>query len=461
MNTPAVAASRMQSMAHDRLLPLILRLALPSVIGVTVSAAYQLLNAYFVGWLGTAALAAMALSYPFAMCITAIGQIFGAGAASLIARSLGRADDHSANDYASHALWSAMVIAGIAAIAGWLLAPIFLAWLGAGPSTMPLAVAYLHWLLLGYVAVVFNMVCGFIVRADGNTVLSMTTQVSSFAMNAALDPVMIFWLGLGIAGAGIATFLAQLCGLTLYWRHFAGRHGAIVLSWPSVGRCWCRLASVARIGIPPALNTLLAVAAMSMLNGFAARYGEASVAAIGLASRLAMLAVLPLYGLCSGAQSVVGFNVGADNWTRVAQAVRTMVAIALTFAGVYAGWVVWQARTIIGWFAHDSATIEIGGRAILLFHCALPVLGVHQVCLLFMQTKGDAISATLVSVLRHGVFLMPLMVLLQHAYGQGGLLFSVAAADMAAGLIAIVILYSEMRQIDKASRLSQVNGMGR
>jgi len=446
MNKTA-ASSRLQSLERDRLLPLILRLALPSIVGVTVSAAYQLLNAFFVGRLGTAALAAMALSFPFAMCVTAIGQCFGAGAASLLARSLGRADGPAANDYASHALWSAVAAAGVVAVTGWLFAPHLLAWLGTGVATLPLAVGYLHWLLLGYVAVVVNMVCGFIVRAEGNTVLSMKTQISSFAMNAALDPVLIFWLGLGIEGAGIATLLAQFCGLALYWRHFAGRRGAIVLSWPAVGRWWSRLAAIARIGAPSALNTLVAVAAMSMLNGFAARYGEASVAAIGLAGRLAMVAVLPLYGLCIGAQSVVGYNVGAGNWARVAEAVRTMIAVAFAFACVYAGWVVWQAQTIAGWFAHEQATIEIGGRAILLFHCALPVFAMQQVCLMFMQAKGEAVRATLVAVLRQGMFLMPLMALLQSAYGRDGLLFSVPTADMAAGLIAVVMLYRQMRQI--------------
>lgn len=448
-----LSADRLHSIEHDRLLPLILRLALPSVIGVSVSAAYQLLNAFFVGQLGTAALATMALGFPFAMCIAVIGQCFGVGSASVIARSLGSSDTQTASEYASFAFWCSIAVSAIVALMVGLFASWILQLLGATLTTIPLVVSYVHWLLLGYVAIVANMVCGFIVRAEGNTALSMQTQLISFAMNAILDPIFIFWAGWGTDGAGIATFVAQLFGLGLYFRYFTRRKDTVSISWINIFRYFEHLRNILRIGISSALNTLISILAMSVLNSLAAQYGEATVAGTGLAARLLIISSLPLNGLCIGAQSIIGYNVGANNWLRVSATVKTMLAIALCFTVTYAFLIVWKAEDVAALFSEDENVIKIGGYAIALFHYALPFLALQQVCLMFMQSKGEAKRAIMLAVLRQGVFLLPLMVLLNMIYGKNGLLYSVPFADAAVGIVSIFLLVKQMTLINSATRV--------
>ena len=315
------AEARITALQTAELRPLILKLAVPSIVGVGVSAVYQVLNAFFVGMLGTHAMAAMALTFPLAMLVTAIGQCFGAGAASNIARSLGRNDHAGASICATTAAIGGTATAAILAGILLLVARPLLLFLGATTNTLPLGLAYTSWLLVGYVANAFNMVCGFVVRAEGNTRFSMKTQIVAFALNALLDPLLIFWLKLGIAGAGLVTLFAQAAALLMYLCYFLQRRGAVRLMLPRRASMPARTWAIVTIGTPSAISTVASTLTLLVMNKLAAPFGDNAVAGIGIAARLATVASLPVSGLCIGAQSVLGFNLGAGNWARVHAAV--------------------------------------------------------------------------------------------------------------------------------------------
>lgn len=441
------AEARITALQHAKLLPLILKLAVPSIIGVSVSAAYQLLNAFFVGMLGTLPMAAMALTFPLAMLLTAIGQCFGAGVASNIARSLGHNDRANASMFATTAIIVGTATAATLAGIILLIAKPLLISMGATTNTLPLGLIYAKWLLVGYVANIINMVCGFVVRAEGNTRFSMMTQIVAFALNALLDPLLIFWLGFGIAGAGLATLLAQSVAVVMYLCHFIQRRGAVGLILHRHALTLARTRAIVTIGAPAAISTVVSVLAMSAMNKLAAPFGDTAVAGIGIAARLFSIASLPVSGLCIGAQAVLGFNLGSGDFIRVRTAVVVIIKLALMFTCSYALAVTLFSADIALGFSKDQGVLVIAEYAIRLFHFGLPLFALQYVTMALLQAKGEAIRASLLAVARQGLLMVPLMIILHRFYGINGIIFSQLLAEVIAAMLAGLILTRQLSSL--------------
>lgn len=437
--------AKLEELGTGRLLPLILRLAIPSIIGLSVSAAYQLLNAYFMGRLGTHAIAAVALAFPLVMLMTAVGQCMGAGAASHISRNLGRGDLSAAHMHATSGLLLGMTTASAIAALALSLAPQILVRIGATDTTLPTALIYARWMLAAYVGNAFNLICGFIVRAEGDTRLSMITQIVAFTLNALLDYVFIFILGWGVKGAVAATLLAQLAAAAIYLVHFLFSKGSIRLVRPQPGLDNMR--AILSIGTPSALSLVVAVAAMAAMNKLAGQYGDTAVAGVGIATRLLTVAILPVTGLCIGAQAVLGYNMGAQNGKRVASAMRVMAGLGLAYTGTYTLMVVAFAKTFAAVFTHDPAVISIAAHAIAMFHLGLPMFAMQAMAMTLFQAEGQAFHASLVALLRQGILLLPLMLVLQHLFGMKGLVVSQTLAEIAAGAVACCLLVRQSHSL--------------
>jgi len=439
------AEGRVAALETGALFPLVARLAVPSIIGVSVSAVYQVLNAFFVGKLGTHATAAMAVTFPIAMLLTAVGQCFGVGTASIVARSLGRNDRGEANRFATAGVVCGTAVAGLLAVLLIVIARSLLTLLGATPNTLSMGLTYASWLLVGYVANVFNMVCGFIVRAEGNTRFSMATQIAAFATNALFDPVFIFVCKLGIAGAGAATLLGQSFAGLMYISYFSRQRGTVKL---------CRLRpvllhnhglAIVRIGGSSAIGAVAGMLSLSALNRVAAPYGDGAVAGIGIASRLVLVATLPVSGLCIGAQSVLGFNLGARNWVRVKEAVSVIVRLALAFTGCYAAIIFLTASDVVQVFSGNVAVLNVARRAVQIFHLGLPLFAVQAVTMALLQAKGEAARASLLAVARP--LMVPLLVVMKSCGGLGGLMLAQLSIDGIIGALAVILLIRELRRL--------------
>ncbi|MGY0569662.1 MATE family efflux transporter [Bradyrhizobium sp. RDM12] len=207
-------------LSDPNLLSLILRLAIPSVVGLSIHALQQVVNAIFVGALGAQAIAAVSMTLPIVVLLAAAGQGIGVGTASFISRHLGARDYLEASRGASTALALTAPIGIIVTLALLPNLPAIFATLGATPTIMPVALDYAGTVLLGYTPMLLNTVSGFIVRAEGYTRLSMWAMMTAFILNAVLDPIFIFSLDLGVRGAALATLVSQIAAVGLYIAYF-------------------------------------------------------------------------------------------------------------------------------------------------------------------------------------------------------------------------------------------------
>ncbi|KRQ03853.1 MATE family efflux transporter [Bradyrhizobium manausense] len=434
-------------LSDPNLSSLILRLAIPSIVGLSINALHQVVNAIFVGALGTQAIAAVSMTFPIVVLLTAVGQGIGVGTASFISRHLGAGEYLEASRGASTALALAAPI-GIMFTAALLLnlRGIFVT-LGATPTIMPLALDYATTILFGYTLMLLNIVNGFIVRAEGNTRFSMWTMMTAFILNAALDPVLIFLLDLGVRGAALATLVSQIAAISLYIAYFTKLRGMVLVRMSHISLRTARIRQLALIGAPATMTSILSAIASMLLYGAAAPFGDDSIAAVGIAVRLLVIGALPITGFCIGSQAVLGFGWGARDFARVLKAAKVMLSVAFALSVAYSAAVVILARPLVRLFSDSEKVTEIAVSSCIVFHLFFWLFGIQSFVTTMLQSFGRARLSAVVSLARQSYLFIPAVLLFPVIWGFKGLLASQAFAELGAGMIALFVMFNQFAEL--------------
>lgn len=439
-------------LASPRLGRLIRRLALPSVVGLSINALYHIVDAFFVGRLGPEAVAAVSLAFPLLILLVALAEGFGVGAAATIARLLGARRRVRAGQAATLAL---AMSAATAVVATALLLPVLepaLLLLGATPTALPLALPYTALLVGGSVMLFLQIGCDFIAIAEGNSRFSMLTLLGSFLLNMILDPVFIFWLDMGVPGAALATLVAQVSALAAYAVYFGRRLGTVRLH-PRLlrhGRGTAR--RIVTMGTSAALATGLTALAFMLIYRLAGAHGDAALAGVGIALRLLAGGTLPVMGFCLGTQPILGYAWGAGDPARVRRALRLMLAATTAFAAVHATAMIAFAPQVVGLFTDDAATIAIGTQAVRVFHLFHVAFGLYMVTVALLQATGRPKPAALLLLAPRGLFLIPALLVLPPLFGLDGLIASQALAGALSALLAAAVLRATLAVLQPAER---------
>ncbi len=427
------------SLLDGKVSRLIMRLAIPSIIGLSINGLQQVVNAIFVGRLGPQAIAAVSIAFPFVVLLSAVGQGIGAGTASFVSRNLGAGNSLEASRGASLALALAPLI-GLALTVTLLFSlRDALALLGASPTILPAALHYASTLLVGYTLTLLNMVNGSIVRAEGNTRFSMWTMLTAFTLNALLDPVLIFTLDLGVRGAALATLLSQIVASSMYVVYFAKQRGIVRFRTSYITFSGDRVKQIAAVGAPVTINGILTAASFMLLYRAAATFGDNSVAAVGIAARLLTIGTFPIVGFCIGSQAVLGFSWGAQDFARVRKAASFMLSTVCAYSVIFSAVVVIFARPIVHLFSDSEDVAEIAVSTCTMFHLFFGLFGVQQVVITMLQSFGRARLSAVVCFARQGYLFVPAILLFPRIWGFTGLLVSQAVAELLAGLLAVFV----------------------
>ncbi|WP_040577546.1 MATE family efflux transporter [Methylopila sp. M107] len=424
-------------LASPDLKRLIVRLALPAVVGLSANAAHHTANALFVGAISLEALAAVTAALPIVMLVAAIGEGLGVGAAATIGRLLGEGRPGRASVTASTVIAVAFPV-GLALTAALLVArrPL-LELFGAPAGAMPMAETYLVVVACGATLILLQVICDFVAISEGNTRFSMWTLIGGFGLNVALDPILIFWLDMGVGGAALATILSQIVVLCVYGFYFRRRLGVLRVAARNVRIGGAILKPVVAVGLPAAAASALTGAAFAVLYRSAAEHGgEAGLAAVGIALRVLTLGTLPVIGFALGAQAALGFAWGAGDRPRVVAATRFMLAASTGFATLYGLAVVAFARPIASLFTSDAATIELAAVALVAAHVAFPLIGARYVLLVLLQAIGRTRQAGLLALAPNGYLLAPPLGVLPMRFGFSGVVWSLAVAAILTGALA-------------------------
>lgn len=438
-------------MTTEPVCPLIVRLAVPTIISMLITAVYNTADTYFVSQLNKSASGAVGIVMPLMALIQAVGFTLGMGAGSNISRLLGEKQNEKACEYGSKALFAAVTLGAVITGVCFIFFENLLLLLGSTNTILPFARQYAFYILCAAPLFTALFVLNNILRGEGKAFFSMMGVAAGGILNIIIDPIFINNLSFGIAGAAIATAISQLVSVMILLMPFIFKKTIIRLSFSHLFRNAEVYLQILRIGLPSLLRQGLASLATILLNNSAANISDAAVSAMTIVTKVSMMINSAFIGFGQGFQPVVGYNHGAGLHDRVRRAFTFTLAVGtglLTVLGI-ATWLL--AERIMSAFIDDSEVVEIGIAALRAQCIATPFMAPGIVTNMVLQSVGKAFGASVLSSARQGLFFIPLILTLPHFFGTQGLIWSQPVADLLTLVAAIPFGVIFLKNLKKAA----------
>lgn len=445
------AEQKRNYMLEEPVEKLVCRLAIPTILSMLVTSFYNMADTFFVGKLDTQSTAAVGIVFSLMAIIQAVGFLFGHGSGNFISRKLGAGEIEEAERMSAVGFFTSFMAGVIIMISCMFFIEPLSYLLGSTETIQPYTVAYLRIILIGAPAMTASLVLNNQMRFQGSAFYAMIGIVSGAVINIVLDPILIFWCGMGVAGAALATTISQylsFCFLLIMIR----RGGNIQIRFQNFKPSLHFYAEVIRGGIPSLFRQGLASVATICLNHAAGVYGDAAIAGMSIVSRIMMFVNSALIGFGQGFQPVCGFNYGAKRYKRVLDAFAFCVKVAFFFLVGVAILVFIFAPGLVAVFRKgDPDVIEVGTAALRYSVVALPLSAWIIMCNMMLQSIGKGLKASIVASARQGIFFLPLIAILPYFLGLAGVEACQAVSDVFALTVSIplgVSVIKEMRQAD-------------
>ena len=426
---------------------LICKLAVPCIISMLVTAFYNMADTYFVGMLkSNAATGAVGVVFSMMAIIQAVGFFYGQGSGNYISRELGKKNYQEASNMAATGFFAALATGLLICILGQIFLEPLAYLLGSTPTILPYTEEYLRVILFGAPWMTASLVLNNQLRVQGSANYAMVGIVSGAFLNIALDPLLIFGMKLGVAGAGWATIISQFVSFCLLlWGCSKGSN--IKIHWRNVKIKWFYFRMIIKGGLPSLARQSLASVATICLNHTAQPFGDAAIAAMGVVQRITMFGASAMLGFGQGFQPVCGFNYGAGLYSRVKKGfwfcvkISGIFLIGISFAGFLC------APYLISLFRNDPDVVEIGTKALQYQCMTFWVQSWIIMSNMMMQSMGRTAPATFLSVARQGLFFIPLVLFLSSLLGLTGIQVSQSVSDLLTFLCAVPIQIQVLRNL--------------
>lgn len=429
---------------------LVMKMAVPTIISMMVTALYNIIDAFFVGHISTEATAGVGVSFAYMTFINAIGFFFGHGSGNFISTALGAKKYKEAEKMAATGFISSMTIGVIAGVVGLCLLSPLSRMMGATPDIVPYSNDYLIFILIGTPFMMSSLTLNNQLRLQGNARYAMVGIATGAVLNIFLDAYFIYGLGMGVMGASLATCISQMVGWVVL---FLGteRSGNVHIRFRNFTPTLRSYIDIFNGGLPSLCRHVFVCISTIMLNRYAAFYAvpgtEASaIAAFAIVSRIMMFAFSLILGIGQGFQPVCGFNYGAGLHERVRKsfifttelATVVLTMISITFA-------IFAPDLIKIFRSEDAELIKIGAEALRWQCLSFPLVGVSMVTNMMYQTTRKTLIATVLSMGRQGIFFIPTIMILPLFIGLQGVEMTQAVADALTFLLALPFAIKEMK----------------
>jgi len=431
---------------------LLVRLGIPSMLGMLVIALYNVVDTYYIAALGTEAVGAASVVFPITMLVSGIAFAFGSGAASSVSRLMGKGDGEGMLKTANTALFSAL---GIATIVAGLIAvfysPVLRAF-GATEAILPYALDYGRIILIGSVINIGTVTSNNLIRAEGFAKISMVTMSIGAVLNMILDPIFIFRFGWGIQGAAYATILAQAIALIFIQVAYKKCDAAVQFSSRYFSTDPQIYKEILKVGIPVLIYQGLSSLSMGIINQQAAFFGTEAVAAMGIVTKILAFMSYVIFGFVKGLQPIAGYHYGAGNYKKVAQAIRTSLGILTVYAVLVALLAMLGASVWIGIFTADPAVLTLGKEALIAWSASFVLLGIQMTYVTAFLAMGKAKEGSIVGLSRQGLILIPILIGFRILFGLKGIVYAQPVADILTFLLTLAFakgLQVELKEMPK------------
>ena len=430
--------NKMELLGNAPIPKALISMGIPTMLGMMVNAIYNLVDAYFVGGLGTSQMGAISVVYPLGQVVVGLGLLFGNGAASYLSRLLGKGDKEKANQVASTALYSSITVGVIMIIFSMIFLRPILKLLGATDSIMPYAVTYASIYIVSCIFNVFNVTMNNIVTSEGAAKTTMLALMAGAILNIGLDPVFIYVLDMGVAGAAIATAISQIIS-TLVYLTFVLRKKSIYNF--RIKNCTFTkeiISEIFKIGIPTLVFQILTSLSISLVNTQARPYGDSVIAGMGAVTRVVSMGSLMVFGFIKGFQPIAGYSYGAKKFDRLYEAIKTSIIWSTAFCVIYGLVLTIFSKGIISQFTKgDLEMIRVGTQSLRINGISFMLFGFYTVYSSLFLALGKGSAGFILGACRQGICFVPVILILPAFWGINGILYVQPIADLLSAIITI------------------------
>ena len=442
---------RYSMMTESPVRQLVMKMAVPTIISMMVTALYNIIDAFFVGHISTEATAGVGVSFAYMTFINAVGFFFGHGSGNYISTALGAKKYADAEKMAATGFLSSMGLGTVAAVVGLFFLTPLSRMMGATPDIVPYSNDYMLFILIGTPFMMSSLTLNNQLRLQGNAHYAMVGIATGAVLNIFLDALFIYVLDMGVTGASLATCISQMAGWFILLLG-TEKSGNVHIRFRNFTPSWQSYKDIFKGGNPSLCRHVFVCVSTIMLNRYAAFYAapgtEASaIAAFAIVARIMMFAFSIILGVGQGFQPVCGFNYGAGLHERVRKSyifttqlsTIILIIISITFA-------IFAPDLIKIFRSEDAELIRIGTR-VLRWQCiSFPLIGVSTVTNMMYQTTRKTLIATILSMGRQGVFFIPTIMILPLFIGLQGVEMTQAVADAMTFLLALPFAIRESKQ---------------
>ncbi|MCI8439537.1 MAG: MATE family efflux transporter [Oscillospiraceae bacterium] len=442
---------RKTMMLKEPLPKVITKMAVPSIIAFLITSIYNLADTFFVSALGTNATAAVSVNASLDQIIMMAGSMLAVGAASYISRLLGAKKDEKASRVLSTAFFLALGFGTVVMVLGTVFMRPMVRLLGATATCEQYAIEYATYVLLVAPLMATTFVMNQCLRAEGSAMLSMIGMGFGGILNCFLDPVFIFYLDLGVAGASMATAISKLISFSILIFPYLTRRSLLRLSLRNFQCNRDIIRQIVSVGSSSMFRSGLAVVSAIVLNNIAGSISDSVLAGIGVSTKIMMFPFGIILGFGTGFQPVAGFNWGAERYDRVLDSYHFASRTAIIGAAVMGLLLAVFAGPLIVLFAETDPEMQMVGALSIRLQClALPVHGWVAVVNMFCAALGNAKGAVLLSTSRQGTCFLPIVYPMAHWGGAYGVAAVQAAADILTLFLAVPLIRRVKRQVRAA-----------
>ena len=443
-------------MGYEPVGKLLKKFAVPSVIAMLVNSIYNIVDQVFigqgVGYLGNAA---TTVALPITTIALAVAMLIGAGGNAFAAIKLGEQKKDVAERTLGTVFFTMIIIGILMAVFGLIFLVPMLNLFGATENNLQYAIDYASIILIGIPFVLCGVGGSNFARTDGSPKIAMVSMVVGAVMNTILDPIFIFVFHWGVKGAAIATIMGQIATAIIIMRYFV-KSGNMRFKKEYLRFDFPLLKASIALGVSSCITQVSSVFLQIVLNNSLVKYGnmtdvggDIALSAMVIVMKVSMILIAINIGIGTGAQPILGYNKGAGNYSRI-QKTYILAAVVSTIVSV-AGWVACVAfpQYIIAIFGNENAQFtSFAVMCLRIYMFGIFTSGFQMVTTSYFQATGQALKASVLSMLRQLIVLIPLILVLPLFMGLNGIIYSGPIADFVSAAIILVFAVIEIKKLN-------------
>ena len=446
-------AANKQDMGTGSVKKLMLQLAVPALVGQVINLLYNVVDRIYIGHIpeiGGTALTGVGLFGPLLMLITASAMLAGSGGAPRAAIALGQRDTDTAEKIMANCFSVLLILAAVITSVFYFAAPTLLRLFGASDATLPYAVEYGRIYILGSVFVLVVMGMNPFITTQGFAKFSMLTTVIGAVINIVLDPIFIFVLDMGVAGAATATVISQAVSALWILTFLTGKKTILKLKIKNMKLIPKVILPCLGLGISTFVmvgtESLLSISFTSSLSRYG---GDVAVGAMTVLTSINQLVTMPLSGICQGGQPIISYNYGAGKNDRVKEAFWCQFLICVSYTTLFWLALMLAPNFFAGIFTSDMALVDYTAWALRIFLACGFSVGFQISCQQSFMALGQAKISLLMACLRKIVLLIPLIFILPMFFRNQAFAVFLAEpiSDLTAAAVTTIMFFTQFKKI--------------